>query len=91
MPFHWTIVPSSPARKRKDDVAAICRRHGGRLVGEQIFFDDMEGRAHALIGAPDNATLRAILDDLGATEWLGLVDADEKEQGKRPPPSGRRP
>jgi hypothetical protein len=89
VPYHWTIIPSSPPKQRRNDVAAKCRQHGGRLCENQIFFDEQEGQAYALIFAADEATLRAILDDLGATERLGLVDADEKEQGKHPPRSGR--
>lgn len=68
----------------------ICRRHGGRLCEEQIFYGDGED-AHALVELPAEADKqRALLDDLRAHEWIGLVHADESAAGARPPQSGSR-
>ena len=92
MPFHWVRISSSPPKKRRNEVAEICRRHNAKLCENQIFYDD--DNVHALIQTPDDpAQVQALLADpeLGALEWLGKVDADEKEAGKRPPHSGRRP
>ena len=90
MPFHWIAIRSSPPQQRRDEVEKICRRHDGRLCENQIFYDE-RGVAHALVKVPDDeGKQRDLLDELGAQEWLGLVDADEKHNGKRPPRSGRR-
>jgi hypothetical protein len=90
VPFHWTRLPSSPPRERRDNVREICRRHGGRLCDDQVYYD-AEGQAHALVQLPaDEGAQRALLDELEAQDWLGLIDADEKHSGKEPPKSGRR-
>ena len=90
MPFHWVAIPSSPPRERRDDVREICRRHGGRLCENQVYYDE-QGAAHALVELPgDEGKQHDLLDELNAEEWLGLVHADEKHDGKRPPKSGRR-
>lgn len=85
MPYHWTTITSSPPLERRVQVAAICRRHGGHLCENQIFYDD-NGGTYALVQLPaDETRQRALLDELGATSELGLVDADEKENGDLPP------
>lgn len=90
MPFHWVKIGSSPPVQRRNDVAAICRRHDARLCENQIFFDDDD--LHALIEVPDDhAKQQALIEELGAFEWLGKVTAEEKEAGKTPPRRGRRP
>ncbi len=90
MPFHWVRLSSSPPRERRDEVRDICRRHGGRLCESQIYYDE-QGQAHALVELPpDQGKHGALLDELGAQDWLGLVHADEQHGGTRPPKSGRR-
>jgi hypothetical protein len=90
VPFHWLAITSSPPQQRRDEVREICQRHGGRLCENQIYYDE-QGVAHALVEVPaDDGKQRDLLDALGAQEWLGLVHADEKHDGKRPPKSGRR-
>jgi hypothetical protein len=86
MPYHWVRIPSSPPRARRNDVWDICFRHGARLCENQIFYDSEDG-AHALIQLPDNADAQmALLEELGAISFTGLVGADEKENGLLPPP-----
>jgi len=87
VPYHWAKITASPPKQRRNEVAAICRRHDGRLCENQIFFDDA-GNVHALIAMPDDpAKQQALLDELGALEAVGAVDSDEKEAGKSPPRS----
>jgi hypothetical protein len=87
VPYHWARIPSSPPKERRTEVAEICRRHDARLCENEIFYDDA-GDVHALIEVPDDpAKQRALLDELGASEAHGKVNADEKDAGKRPPPS----
>lgn len=91
MPFHWVKIVSSPPVKRRDDVKKICHAHGADLIGGQIYYDDVEGAAYALVQGPDGEQGQsALLDELGALEWLGLVDADQKASGKKPPHSGHK-
>ncbi len=90
MPYHWVSIRSSPPRERRDEVAQICRRHDGRLCEGQIFYDE-QGGAHALVESPDNvAAQQALLAELRATSWVGLVHADEKADGAHPPHSGHK-
>ena len=85
MPYHWLKIPSSPPKQRRDDVKDKTSGKGGNLVGAQIFYD-ANGQAYALIKDPGNSgKLQELLADLGATESLGLVDADEKDSGVQPP------
>lgn len=91
MGFIWTIVPSSPALERRAEVREICKGHGGRLVEEQIFYGADGSHAYALIELPAGADQQALVDDLSAHEWLGLVHADEHAGGTQPPASGNRP
>jgi hypothetical protein len=91
MPFIWARLPSSPPRERRDEVLEICGRHGGRLCENQIFYDEQGDSARALIELPaEEAKQQALLDELRAHEWLGLVHADEKMAGTNPPQSRRR-
>lgn len=88
MPYIWVTISSSPPRERRDEVAEICRRHGGRLSENQIYYD-AQGVTHALVELPtDTAKHDALLAELGAHDWLGLVHADEKAAGVEPPPAG---
>jgi hypothetical protein len=88
VPFHWVRFKSSPPKQRRNEVRQICQRHGGRLCENEIFYGDADDVAHALIQVPDDpAKQQALLNELGATEALGQVNADEKEAGKRPPQS----
>lgn len=90
MPFIWTKTHSSPARQRRNEVAEICGKHGARLVENQLFYDD-QGEVHALIEVPDDESKNeALMAELEAHEWLGKVSADEHEDGKSPPKSGRK-
>ena len=92
MPFHWVKIVSSPPVKRRDDVKKICHDHGADLVAGQIYYDDAEGTAFALVEGPDGEKeQQALLDALDALQWVGLVDADEKAAGKKPPPPGHKP
>jgi hypothetical protein len=89
MPYHWLVIPSSPPRQRRDEVRAICARHGGRLCENQIYYDETS-QAHALVELPEDAEQQeALLAELRATSWAGLVDADEQQGGVRPPRSHR--
>ena len=91
MPFHWVKIVSSPPVKRRDDVKKICHDHGADLIGGQIYYDDAEGAAYALVEGPEGEQgQRELLDALGSLQWVGLVDADEKAAGKKPPPSGHK-
>jgi hypothetical protein len=90
MPFHWLRIPSSPPQERRDQVRKICNEYGGRLVEEQIFYDE-SGQAYALISLPSgDGSVEKLVGDLGATSWKGLVHADEKAGGKQPPRSKKR-
>jgi hypothetical protein len=92
VPFIWTKMHSSPPNERRNQVREICRQHGGRLCDNEIFYSDEEGVAFALIEVPADADQRQhLLDDLGAEEWHGLVNVDEKTRGDKPPPSGHKP
>ncbi len=85
MPFIWTRIPSSPSRRRRDEVREICTRRGARLCENQTYYD-AEGNAHALIEVSvHQAELDALLEDLEALSWVGLVDADEQADGAQPP------
>jgi hypothetical protein len=85
MPYHWVKIPSSPPKQRRDDVNSKANGKGGGLVGANIFYD-AHGQAYALIKDPGNSgKLAELLADLGATDSLGLVDADEKDAGAQPP------
>jgi hypothetical protein len=88
MPFHWVRIRSSPPRERRDEVREICRRHGGRLCENEIYYDE-QGQAHALVELPaDGKQVDGLLADLGAQDWLGLVHAEEQASGRKPPKSG---
>ncbi len=90
MPFHWVIIHSSPPLERRDEVAEICRRHGGRLCEGEIFYDEHR-QAHALIETPaDETAYTTLLDELHASQWVGLVHAVDQHAGVTPPRSGRR-
>jgi hypothetical protein len=92
VPFHWVKIVSSPPVKRRNDVKKLCNDHGADLVGGQIYYDDEEGSAFALVKGPDGEQeQKALLDALQSLQWIGLVDADEKEAGKKPPKSGHKP
>jgi hypothetical protein len=87
MPYNWVRIRSSPPRERRDEVKEICRRNGGRLCENQIYYDEND-QAHALVELPaEDAKRQALLQELGATAFIGLVHADEKAGGMRPPPS----
>lgn len=87
MSYNWVQIQSSPPRQRRNEVREICRRYGGRLIENQIFYD-ARNQAYALVQVPADQR-QALLAAIGATEWLGLVDADEKDSGAPPPASGR--
>ena len=87
MPTHWTRIPSSPAVPRRNETARLCGQHRCRLVGNQIYYAEGSGDAWCLINAPEGVDPQPLFDDLKAIESIGLVDADEKDAGKRPPPS----
>jgi hypothetical protein len=90
VPYNWVRVPSSPPRARRNDVWDICFRHGGRLCENQIFYNDDGDVAHALIQMPDNPDSQlALLEELGAISFIGLVAADERENDLSPPPSSQ--
>jgi hypothetical protein len=91
MPYNWIRVQSSPPRERRNDVWDICFRHGGRLCENQIFYDgEDEDVAHALVQMPDNPDAQAaLLEELGAISFTGLVTADEKANGIDPPQVGQ--
>jgi hypothetical protein len=81
MPYSWVRVPTSPPRARRDDDSNICRKHGGRLCERQIFYDDVEGSAFALIEWPNREeAAQALLSELGAFDHVSLVDADEQAE-----------
>jgi hypothetical protein len=87
MPYHWARIASSPPQQRRNEVGQICQRHDARLCENEIFYDEA-GDVHALIEVPDDpAKQQALLDELGALESVGKVDAGEKEAGKNPPKS----
>jgi len=91
VPFHWVRIPSSPPPARRTEVQAICDRHGGEMAWKQIFYTDDDAQAYVLIRTPDDeAKQQAILDELRAFDWIGLVHADDKQAKKRPPKSGKR-
>jgi len=88
VPYHWTSLPSSPPQARRDEVAEICTRHGARLCEGQLFYDH-GGTAHALIEVPSGAAKQeALFTELKAHKWVGLVHADGKAAGHKPPGSG---
>ena len=90
MPRYWTRLPSSPPEERRDEVAKIASENGGELVAHETYYDE-NGDCWALIDVPGDADKqKKTLRDLGAFEWKGLVTAAEKNQGKPPPPSGRK-
>ncbi len=91
MPQFWTRLRSSPPKRRRNEVAEACRTHGAQLIGNQIHYKADDRTCWALIRVPEGRDPDALFRELGALEWEGLVDADEKEAGKRPPPSGRGP
>lgn len=91
MPFHWVKIGSSPPVKRRNDVKKICNDHGADLIGNQIYYDEAVGTAFALVKGPDGEQgQQDLLNALAALEWIGLVDADEKAAGKKPPHSGKK-
>jgi hypothetical protein len=87
--YVWTRMHSSPPVQRRDEVREICRRHGGHLAENQIFYDGGGDYAYALIELPADADKqKALIDDLRAHQWTGLVHADDHEAGTQPPQSG---
>jgi hypothetical protein len=79
-------MPSSPPTQRRNEVRQICQDHGAKLIGNEIFYGTDDGIAYALIEVSDDpAEQQALLNDLGALEATGKVNADEKEAGKPPP------
>lgn len=91
MPYHWAKISNSPPKQRRNEVAEICRRHGARLIHNQTFHD-AEGNVFVLIDGPDDeAKWAALVNELQPFVWTGLVDADEKEAGKKPPHSDALP
>jgi hypothetical protein len=92
MPFHWVRIHSSPPQERRDEVKRTCQEYDARLVGEQIYWDQ-SGQAYALIewrSEISDKDLDAFLGKLGGTSWKGLVHADEKIGGTKPPKSKKR-
>lgn len=74
--------------ERREQIRAVCGKHGARLCEDQIFYDDDHDKAWALIEVPDEAEKqKAFLRELRPIKWRGVVNADEKHGGKRPPPS----
>jgi hypothetical protein len=92
MPFHWVRISSSPPQERRDEVKRTCEEYDAQLVGEQIYWDQ-SGQAYALIEWRKEISdddFDALLGKLGGTSWKGLVHADEKAGGTRPPKSKKR-
>jgi hypothetical protein len=90
VPFHWVKILSSPPKERRETVRDICFRHGARLCEGQTYYD-AQGAAYSLVEVPaEEPEQRALLDELQATQWLGLVDADEHASETKPPFSGGR-
>jgi hypothetical protein len=87
MPYHWVRIPSSPPRERRNDVWDICQRHGGRLCENEIYCDAQDVTYALVELPPDPDKQQALLDELGAISYTGLVHADEKENGVTPPDS----
>jgi len=88
VPFHWVRMPSSPPTQRRNDVRQICQRHGAKLANNEIYYENDDNVAFALIEVPDDpAQQQALLSELGATEAVGKVSSDEKAAGKHPPPN----
>jgi hypothetical protein len=85
VPYHWAKITNSPPKQRRNEVADICRQHDAKLIENETYYDDA-GNVFALIKGPDDeAGQQALRDALQPLEWVGLVDADEKEAGKNPP------
>ena len=81
MPYNWMKIRSSPPKQRRDEVKGKAQGKGGRLCEGQIFYD-ANGQAYALVQMPkDQAKKQELIADLGGTDVLELVDADEKEDG----------
>jgi hypothetical protein len=82
MPHGWTKVPTSPPREARDRIEKACREHGGKLVGNQTYYEG--DVCYALIRFPeDRARARKLVSELGdgAEVVHTLVDDWEKEQG----------
>jgi hypothetical protein len=81
-------MPSSPPTQRRNDVRQICQRHGAKLANNEIYYEDDDNTAFALIEVPDDPNQQqGLFAELGAFEASGKVSADEKEAGKSPPPN----
>lgn len=81
MPYSWVKVRTSPPRERRDEIADICRQHGGRLCERQLFYNE-EGSAYALVEWPHREeAAQALLEEIGASDHVALVDADERASG----------
>jgi hypothetical protein len=91
VPNYWARIPSSPPERRRDEIADICRRHGARLCENETYYGGSDAECWALIRLGRQTDVDALMNELRAVEWQGLVDAHEKARGERPPPSGRRP
>jgi|KBSMisStandDraft_5_1062788.scaffolds.fasta_scaffold330964_2 hypothetical protein len=92
MPYHWVRINSSPPQERRDEVKRTCEDYGARLVGDEIYWDQT-GQAYALIDwrrEISDDEFETLLDKVGGTSWKGLVHADEKNGGARPPKSRMR-
>jgi hypothetical protein len=79
MPYNWMKIHSSPPKQRRDEVKGKSQSKGGRLCEGQIFYDE-NGQAYALVEMPsDPAKHQELIAELGGTEVLRLLDADEKD------------
>jgi hypothetical protein len=91
VPYHWARIGNSPPKQRRNEVAEICRHHDAELIKNQTYYDEADNVFVLIKGPDDEAKQQALRDELQPFEWIGLVDTDEKEAGKRPPRSDALP
>ena len=71
----------SPPVKRRDDIKKIVEEYGGKLRENQLYSELEKGKAYVLIKGPnDSAKAKAMLDRIGATEVMVVLDLDESTE-----------
>jgi hypothetical protein len=92
MPNFWVGTTMSPPVKRRDDIKKIVEEYGGKLRENELYSELEKGKAYVLIKGPsDSVKAKAMLDRIGATEVIVVLDLDESTQAyaltrqKKPP------
>jgi hypothetical protein len=95
VPNFWVGTTMSPPSKRRDDIKKIVEEYGGKLRENQLYSELEKGKGYVLIKGPnDPIKAKAMLDRIGATDVIVVLDLDESMEAyalrpARKPPAKR--